>query len=324
MKKLIIGLGAVTAVAAIALIKSLSIYNNTVTVQYDNGDYSFKVPKSVKFIEGDETSYNFSYLGEEITVSTDSYNCTPELAGKFLSYYETDGETKKLEGCKYTCWVRSSEFDVVDEPTVGLSYILGTDTRFLRIDSSCNEKKAEKFRKVMDTIAKSAEYTGDFHIADKPAVYDYEMLSIDTGPKFGCTDTTEEAVLGDKSIVLSILERYAEADDPDNIDIPMVTVKVMEKGSPASELADKKYDSLMEDPDKYTDLTRDKQNRFGSDCEHICYEYDLYNNNEQPECFDFYWFDSGKYTYAVSAVYQKDIGEADASEMLDGITVKAQ
>ena len=104
----------------------------------------------------------------------------------------------------------------------------------------------------------------------------------------------------------------------------MVTVKVMEKGSPASELADKKYDSLMEDPDKYTDLTRDKQNRFGSECEHICYEYDLYNNNEQPECFDFYWFDSGKYTYAVSAVYQKDIGEADAAEMLDGITVKAQ
>ena len=68
----------------------------------------------------------------------------------------------------------------------------------------------------------------------------------------------------------------------------------------------------------------DKQNRFGSECEHICYEYDLYNNNEQPECFDFYWFDSGKYTYAVSAVYQKDIGEADAAEMLDGITVKAQ
>ena len=140
MKKLIIGLGAVTAVAAIALIKSLSIYNNTATVQYDNGDYSFSVPKSVKFIEGDETSYNFSYLGEEITVSTDSYNCTPELAGKFLSYYETDGETKKLEGCKYTCWVRSSEFEVVDEPNVGLSYILGTDTRFLCIDSSCNEK----------------------------------------------------------------------------------------------------------------------------------------------------------------------------------------
>ena len=140
----------------------------------------------------------------------------------------------------------------------------------------------------------------------------------------GSGSRTEEASSSDSDTVLRIRERYAEADDIEKMDFPFVSIAVKENNTSAKEEADKKYDSLMKNPDMFTDMTRDKKERFGYDCEHIYYEYDIDSKNQQPECFDMYWFDSGKYTYGISSVSQKTVDAADIAEMLDGITVKAQ
>ncbi|SHM69726.1 hypothetical protein [Ruminococcus flavefaciens] len=329
MRKIIIILTSVIIVLG-AVLCGVYFYNTTPSTDYDNKNFSFKVPKGFRCTStGNPDEPNpimyFECLGEDITIFNIEMTLTPEaFSHKMFSSEERSAKVEKLEGYPYDCYFYSSEETYKDENGkdkhgIEMSCIIGTDTHFMVIDCFCSPLKAKIIKPAIKKFANTVKYISDFRLADKPDVFEYDYLSINTGSKYLCRPSDK---LTGKDYIFSLVERYAEADDPDKFPYPVLNVLVFDNGSSPADLADEEYNKHLEE--KHIDaLTRDQKDMFGFNCEHFRYESKPSTlSNSKPLCRDYYYFSKDKYTYAISVIYHKDSDEADIKEMLDGITIK--
>ena len=325
MKKIIIIILSVIVLAAAGIFGF--VYCNLIpSKEYKTEHFSFKVPTSFKFIPNTpgENDYLFESMGAEIHIYDMNINCTPDIAGEYLKAFsdEKNTEPEKLTDCPYKGYFYSAESDSEGDNKLHMIYILGTDTYFLEISAYCKPSAEARMKSAIDHIVKKVEYTSDYRISDKPEVYDYDWLSVNTGSKYYLIDKTEDMKDSKENVLLRVNELYAQADDIGKMSFPKVSIQVDEGGIPAAERADKLYASKMELQDKYKILTRDRQEKFGFTCEHIYFEFNLKDGEADPLYSHVYYFDSGKYIYLVSASYRNSSDEDDIKEMLDGITIK--
>lgn len=322
MKKFIIILTSVIIVLGAALF-GVFFYNTNPSEKYELESFSFKVPNGFKRTDYKEDyMYTFQCFDEDINIESVNLNCTPELLNEFISDTSEEKSVKleKLKGYPYEGYCFTSEKTDSGEKEVTFRYALGTDTHFLFLDCSCSPLKAKIIKPAIEKIAKTAKYTSDFRLADKPDVYDYDLVSVNTGSKYECKEMT--SVLKSDGI-FCILERYVEADTSEKMLFPYLTINIFDDGSSPAERADEGYNKKLENEDKYTALTRDQKDMFGFKCEHFRYESKSDTiPDSKPVCRDYYYFSKDKYTYAISVIYHKDSDEADIKEMLDGITIK--
>ena len=263
----------------------------------------------------------FKCLGEDISIFHFEWTLTPEAFSHKMFSREDYAKVKKLEGYLYDCYFYSSEKTYEDENGkdkhgIEMSCIIGTDTHFMVIDCFCSTLKAKIIMPVIQKMAKSVQYTSDFHLADKPDVYDYDYLSVNAGSKYLCHDTNKKYT--NKDYIFSLIERYAEADDPDKFPYPVLNILVYDDGSSPADLADEKYNKELERNNSIA-LTRDQKELLGFKCEHVYWET---GNDETRICYEYYYFSNDKYTYCIYEAYHKNADEADIKEMLDGITIK--
>ena len=327
MKKAIIITGAVIALAGAGFLgygRYLSEPTKTITTE----NYSFKVPKSFKPEEQkDNHRFTFKCLGEEIKIEDITLNCTPELSNELMAHYssEEDEKLEKLEGYPFKGYFVSTDLSIGDKKRTGLSYIFGTDTRFLTFSCSCSPSKSAVLKKAMDNIARSAVYTSDFRIATKPVVCDYDFASINTGIKYKCYDGTEESKINDEKCLFHIHENYEEADDIKKTSFPFTVIYVTEPDNETpAEMADRFFENTKKNEERYVTLTRDQKELFGYKCEHVYYEEDMSLKDEEPDiiCVENYFFSNNMGIYKIFDGYRKDSDKDDIQEMLDGITIK--
>lgn len=326
MKKFFITLATFIIILA-AVCFGCVIYLTAPAETYDSECYSFKVPKSFRLEEQeDDHKFTFNFLGEDIIITDEHLNCKPELISELFSdsYYadEKNRKLEKLEGYPYTGYFSSSEEDSSGKTKTNLNYMLGTDTHFLSADCyHCSSLKSKIIKKAMSKIAKSAEYTSDFRIADKPDVYDCEWFSVDTGSKYYLLDTTEDLQSSNENGLIWVREWYAEADSTDKMYSPSIGIKVEKSDDSPAGRADELYNKKLENKDKYPVLTRDKKNRFGFECEHFYSEY-ASGSSDSTIFSDIYFFRNDDELYAITATYNTGSDKTDAEEMLGGITIK--
>jgi len=319
MKKIIIILSSVIIVLGAVLFGGY-FYNTKPSDSLEIRDFSFKVPSGFKCTDiGDPDDTNqimhFECLGEDITIFHFDRNLTPEAFSHFMYPHEDKyAKVKKLKGCPYDCYFYSSEATYEDENGIEISCIIGTDTHFLDITCFCSSLKAKIIMPAIKKIAETVNYTSDFRISDKPDVYDYDYLSVNAGSKYICYVPEDKT---DKDYIFALDERYAESDNPDKWPYPSLFIKVLGNGSSPADLADEKYNNVLEEIN-HNALTRDQKELFGFKCEHIYNE----NGRKKTRCNDYYYFSNGKYTYYINVKYTPNADEADIKEMLDGITIK--
>ena len=326
MKKITVILASVITVL-IAAFLGFNFYMTNPTDTYDSTAYSFKVPKSFR-LEEQEGDFRFTFkcLGEDIIITDDYLNCKPELISELITdqYYanEKNSQLEKLEGYPYTGYFSSSEVNSSGKTKKNLCYILGTDTHFLSADCCyCNPLKSKLIKKAMSKIAKSAEYTSNFRIATKPDVYDYEWFSVDAGSKYYLLDMTEEFKSSHENGLLGVREWYAEADSVEKMSFPRVSISVEENNDSPADRADEHYNKKLEKKEKYPELTREKKNRFGFECERFYSHYSS-ESSDFNIYSDTYFFRNGDLLYTINATYEIEEDKAEAEEMLDGITIK--
>lgn len=333
MKKFIIILSSIIIVLGAGLFGTY-FYNTHLSDECELEAFSFKVPLSFKAEDLGTTGCCFKCFGEDLSIRT--YNINTTIEAERNSVKDDDViEFEDLEGTPYDGFVSTLKL-YSDKNKVEIFGIFGTDTNYLVASCDCSPLKAKLIIPVIKEIAKSAKYKLDFHLADKPDVYDCEYLNVYTGPKYFysvrkgarifCSTKSDSqnynaevkyANQGDD--IFSLVEGYAAADNYNKVFYPKLYVKIFDNGSSPVELADKEYNDLKEKSFKDVTLTRDQKNLFGFKCEHVYHET---GSDEKGFCNEYYYFSNGKYTYHITAKYYKNADEADIQEMLDGITIK--
>ncbi len=321
MKKFIIILSSIVLILGAGVFGAY-LYITHPSEEYGLKNFSFKVPDNFKCIQHSYTANLYKFLGEEIYIESLDFNSTLEVAKDHI--YDNDDDVKKLKGYPYDGYLYTSKDILCDGNEVHTSYLLGTDTHFIALGCYCSPLKTKIIKPAIEKIAKTVKYTSDFRLADKSDVYDCEYLSIYTGPKYYCREP-ETYSTAKSDYLLSLIETYAETDNYDKVFFPKLEIKVYDNGKSPVDLADDVYNGLIETEESvkdtrpdgfYDEVTREQLDMFGLKCELVHSVMDKYN------CFDYYFFNNGKYTYRIEASYCKDIDEADVKEMLDGITIK--
>ena len=327
MKKFIIILSSIVLILGASLFGAY-LYITHPSEEHELKNFSFKLPDGLECIDYTVNySGTYKFLGETIFIRDIDTNCDLETVKDYVYRISEDVKFEKLEGYPYDgyyCTAKPVFWDENDEKNLQIGYILGTDTNYFNIYCDCTPLKAKIIKPVLAKIAKTVKYTSDFRLADKPDVYDCEYLSVYTGSKYYCYE--HETYSSAKSdYILYLDERYANTDDFHKINYPFLEIKVYDNGKSPVDLADDVYNGFLETEDSvkdirpdgfYDEVTRDQLDMFGLKCELVHSVMDKYN------CFDYYFFNNGKYTYRIEASYCKDIDEADVKEMLDGITIK--
>ena len=294
--------------------------------EYELKNYSFKAPDSIECIGYTTNQWiTYKFFGEKIFVRDIDENCDLETAKEFVNKISEDAKFEKLEGYPYDGYYYTAKiicWELTGNKDVHIGYILGTDTNYFNIYCECSPSKAKIIKPVIEKIAKTAKYTSDFRLAEKPDVYDCEYLSVYTGSKYYCRECDDTYTIKPDHI-LALEEKYANTNNPEKIVFPNLDIKVYDNGKSPAELADDRYNSsleLNENDEKFYDVvTRDQKDMFGLKCEHVfvIFQKEFY--------YDEYYFSKGKYTYRIEAGYIKNQNysdEADIKEMLDGITIK--
>ena len=326
MKKFIIILTSIIVVLGAGLFSGyLYIIHPSEEEEFKN--FSFKVPDSFECIDYTfNHSGTYKFFGETIFIRDLDMNCDLETAKDYVYRISEDVKFEKLEGYPYDgyyCTAKPVFWNENDDKSVQIGYILGTDTNYFNIYCDCTPLKAKIIKPVIEKIAKTAKYTSDFRLADKPDVYDCEYLSVYTGSKYYCSESGTYAVKPDH--ILSLEEKYANTDNPEKIAFPELEIKVYDNGKSPVELADDHYNGVLETEESvkdtrpngfYDEVTREQMDMFGLKCECV------FTITNKYYCFDYYYFSNGKYTYFITAKYYKNADEDDIKEMLDGITIK--
>ena len=338
MKKFIIILSSLIVVLG-AVLCGAYFYNTHLSDECELEAFSFKVPSSFKAEDAGPEGCCFKCFGEELSIWSYHQNITLEAERNSIKD-EDIIKFEDLEDTPYDGFVSTLKL-YSDEKKVEIFGIFGTDTNYLVASCDCSPLKAKLIVPVIKKIAKSANYTLDFRLADKPDTFDCEYLNVYTGPKYFysatigskkyCSTKTDSQLnkpelqnLDKSDKVLSFAEGYAAADNYSKAHYPRLHITILDDGSSPAELADKEVNELQEKKLSSAMLTRDQQELLGFNCEHIYYDpnQDL---TDGIVCNDHYYFSKGEYTYHIETQYHKNADEndmADIKEMLDGITIK--
>lgn len=319
MKKAIIITGAVVAAIA-AGSAGYTYYMTHPSVECTTDSFSFKVPKGFKVddneyfqdIYGQPYKYGF---GGDIAINEMNSNQTPRAYAE--SFGGDDAKTEKVDGTPLEC------YNIKDKTKHGKAnvYLTGADTCFLVMETDNSFINGFLGNMAMKNILKTVKYTSDFRVSDLPDDYDNEYFHISTGGKYSFRDfeRKEEGVLAGQTI------RYRESDDKDKGYYPVLAIGVLDSADAENnaEKYDKKYESKINDPERYHSVVRDKQELFGYEAEHSYY---VMNNDSEHRLDDIVFeskaFIKDGHTYYVNMTYVKDRDEADIQEMLDCISIK--
>lgn len=331
MKKLLIIILSVI-VLAIAGVFGFIYYHSIPSKEYKTERFSFKVPYGFKVDSGsslvNSNEYVFESMGAKISVDAIPFNDKIDTTGAYRNFHSTEKHTvyDKLIDSPYNGYFFSSERYLEVNGDLNMGYIINADTYFLHIYADCKPSAEKRVKRVLERIVKSIKYKSDDRIANKPDVYDFDYISINTGSKYICTDRTNDITEGPyRESTLIVKEQFAEIDNADKLFYPYVAVSVKkEYDSSPAELADKSYNSTKEHKEKYTTVIRDQQEMFGINCEHIYIERKILQNDDKKYCISFerYLFEKDGLLYEIFASYHADTDKADIEEMLDGITIK--
>ena len=328
MKKILIIISSIIVLAAASII-GFVYYQIIPSKEYKTEHFSFKVPKSFKETDSPygDGAYLFESSGGSIHIHDENINCTPNATGEFLKSYSSDKNVvlEKLVDYPYNGYFYSAERDSEDGDVLHMEYILGTDTYFLEISAFCKPSSERRVKRAISNIAKKAEYISDYRISDKPDVYDFDYVSINTGSKYICTDRTKDFEGTSNESELIIREQLAETDNISKIFYPYININVkMNSDSSPAERADSSYNSKKDSAEKHPTVIKDQQEMFGANCEHVYFEYDASLNDDEKDWIscDQYYFEKDGMSYCISASYRKGDDDADLKEMLGGITIK--
>ena len=331
MKKILIIILSIAVLAAAGII-GFVFYQAIPSKEYKSEHFSFKVPHGFKVVSspslGNSNYYEFESMGAKISIDDNIFNDKFDTTGAYLNFHsdEKNAVHDKLIDSPYNGYFFSSERYLEDDGKLNMGYIINADTYFLHIYAYCKPSAEERVKNVLERIVKSIKYTSDDHISNKPDVYDFDYVSINTGSKYICTDRTNDIKEGPyRESNLIVKEQFAEVDNADKLFYPYVAVSVKKNydSSPA-ELADRSYNSAKDYQEKNSAIIRDQQEMFGVNCEHIYLEKKLLKNDDPKYCISFerYIFEKDGLLYEIFASYHADTDKADIEEMLKGITIK--
>lgn len=331
MKKIIITLSSILVlVLATAGISGIIYYHTIPSKAYKTDYFSFKVPQSFKATSEASSGDNYyTFKSDDASISI----CNYDIMNSFdtISAYATfhlegkDTVPEKLLNTPYNGYFFSSERNLKDDGKLHMKYVLNADTYFLNIDAYCKPSAEERVKKDLDRIVKRVKYKNDNHIENKPDVYDFDYVSINTGSKYICADRTIDFEGTPFKSDLIIREQLAEIDNPDKLFLPCINIAVKKySDSSPAERADSSYNSKKDSAGKHPTVIRDQQELFVANCEHVYFEYNASLNDDEKDWIssDQYIFEKDGMLYSISASYHADTDKADIKEMLDSITIK--
>ena len=329
MKKIIIALSSILVLAA-AGISGIIYYHTIPSKAYKTDYFSFKVPQSFKATSEASSGDNYyTFKSDDASISI----CNYDIMNSFdtISAYATfhlegkDTVPEKLLNTPYNGYFFSSERNLKDDGKLHMKYVLNADTYFLNIDAYCKPSAEERVKKDLDRIVKRVKYKNDNHIENKPDVYDFDYVSINTGSKYICADRTIDFEGTPFKSDLIIREQLAEIDNPDKLFLPCVNIAVKKySDSSPAERAGESYNSAKENIEEFNTLIRDQQEMFGVKCEHVYFELNSSSDGEEKDCIsrDQYFFEKDGLLYEIFASYHADTDKTYIEEMLSGITIK--
>jgi hypothetical protein len=327
MKKILIIIFSVI-VLAFASVFGFVYYHSIPSKEYKTEHFSFKVPKSFKFVSNPllgNNEYLFESLGAKIYIHDININCTPDATGEYLKSFSDDKNIviEKLTDCSYKGYFYSAESNTEGNDKLHMEYILGTNTYFLEISVHCMPSAESRIKSAINRIVKKVEYTSDYRISAKPDVYDFDYISINAGSKYICTDKTKEFEGRSVKRELVLTMQFTETDNINILYYPKLNISVVKNpDTTPAEDADVEYDSVKDIEEK--EPVRDQKELFGINCEHVSFRYNFASDDEEKDWIncDKYFFEKDGISYFVSAIYRKGSDEADIKEMLDSITIK--
>ena len=319
MNKAIIISGAAVAVIAASAV-GYTYYMTHPSVECTTDSFSFKVPRGFKLddnesihdINGQMYKYGF---GGDIAICELNSNQTLRAYAKALGV--DDAERKRIDGTPLECYNIKYKTKNAN-PNV---YLTGTDTYFFVMETDSSFINGFLGDMAMKNIVKTVKYTSDYRLADLPDEYDNEYFHISTGGKYSFSDFEykDEGLLAGQAI------RLRESDEKDKGIYPVLSIGVNGSGNAENnaEKYDERYESKINDPERFHSVVRDKQELFGYEAEHVHFEhYDDYKGTPFTQVYDMKSFIKDGHTYYVNMNYIKDRDEADVQEMLDCITIK--
>lgn len=319
MNKAIIISGAAVAVIAASAV-GYTYYMTHPSVECTTDSFSFKVPRGFKLDDNEYLQYIYGQpykygFGGDIVIAEMNSNQTPRAYAE--SFGENDAEREKIDGTPLECY--NIEHNTKHEKEN--VYLTGTDTYFLVMETDNSFINGFLGDMAMKNIVKTVKYTSDFRLADLPDEYDNEYFHISTGGKysFGDFEYEDEGLLAGQTI------RYRESDDKDKSIYPVLSIGVLDSADAENnaEKYDKKYESKINDPERFHSAVRDKQELFGYEAEHVHFEH--CDDDKVPpvtKVHDMKSFIKDGHTYYINISYIKDRDETDVQEILDSISIK--
>jgi hypothetical protein len=306
--------------------------------KYDLDDFTFEVSedldvKDTKELDGKIYDYIFKGDGfSELEVMNSGNSlCTAETYIKLLERSTTrsnekNGKNDEFESAKLDIsGFNAAEIFIVNKDSEydqGEAYVsLTTEGYHLLISAKYDLDNKDRVKQLMEEIAKTVKYTGDFRLPTEPQTYDCDLFSITAGPEWKLWDGTADK---DKERgIKNIKMRYYYAQDLDHYYYPMLTIYVVPEDETTT------IDTLIEnqceryDESKYqNNAERGKDEILGYQAETFSYDVSVGDIDMRSKI---YYFCANGFIYAINTavnISAEETNMADIQTLLDNLTIK--
>ena len=306
--------------------------------KYDVNNFTFEVSedldvKDTKELDGKINKYEFSGDGFR-TLEIANYGCdfcTAEIYIKSLERSitynnETKGKNDEFESSKLEVPdLNAAEILIVnkdEEGDYGEGHISLTAEGYrLSISATYDLDDKDSVKQLMEEIAKTVKYTGDFRLPTEPQAYDCDLFSITAGPEWYIKDSAvgNEKERGIEEIKL----RYYYAQDLDHYMYPTLTIRIVPEDKSTT------VDTLIEKQDKSADESKYKKNVERGKDEILGYQADTFSFDLSLGGIDMrsksYYFSANGFIYAINTsvnISAEETNMADIQTLLDNLTIK--
>ncbi len=308
------------------------------TKKYDVIDFSFEASEDLdvedtRERDGKINKYEFSGDGfkalEVMNCGLDF--CTSETYIKSLersitSSNEKKGKSDEFESAKLDIpGLNAAEIFIVNkdkEGEQGEAHVSLTSEGYrLLISATYDLDDKDSVKQLMEDIAKTVKYTGDFHLPTEPQTYDCDLFSITAGPEWYIKDTIveNEKERGIEDVRL----RYYYAQDLEHFRYPLLTIRTIpeDKFNTVEKLIEKQEKNS--DESKYkTNVERGKEEISGYQADTFSFDISLAGIEMRSKTF---YFSANGFVYTISISVNpgaEEMNNAEIQTLLDGLTIK--